>query len=200
LSQFFHRSLQVSFIFVPTTGDLTLVNVDTKMSEDSNDAMVVHGTHLVYVAVLSKALCREVHLLAHHALGVRPVLSEHVIEGIKSTGKNNKELSWPPHSANFGVTLCPQASTRGSLNSQTQSIDESIRSVREGYVKTSASFFQHTFVPVVQPMTMNSFQRSIVPPPRKMTSTETAQPKKLEGFHNLNQTFSNETKCTYLVL
>jgi hypothetical protein len=55
--------------FVPTTGDLTLVNVDTKMSEDSTDAVVVHGTHPVYVAVLSEALCLEVHLLAHHALG-----------------------------------------------------------------------------------------------------------------------------------
>jgi hypothetical protein len=53
-SQFFHRQLQVSFIFVPTIGDLTLVNVDTKMIEDSTDAVVVHGTHLVYVAVLSE--------------------------------------------------------------------------------------------------------------------------------------------------
>ena len=63
LSQFFHRSLQVSFIFVPTIGDVTLVNVDTKMIEDSTNAVVVHGTHLVYVAVLSETLCREVHLL-----------------------------------------------------------------------------------------------------------------------------------------
>ena len=109
LSQFFHRPLQVSFIFVPTIGDVTLVNVDTKMSEDSTDAVVVHGTHLVFVAILSETLCREVHLLAHRALGVRPVLSEHVIEGIKSTGKNDKELSWSPHSANFGVTLLQYA-------------------------------------------------------------------------------------------
>jgi hypothetical protein len=157
LSQFFHRQLRVSFIFVPTIGDPTLVNVDTKMIEDSTDAVVVHGTHLVYVAVLSETLCREVHLLAQRALGVRPVLSEDVIEGIKSTGKNDKELSWPPHSANFGVTLRPQASTRGSLNSQTQSVDASIGSVREGYVKTSASSFQHTFVPVVQPIYDNEF-------------------------------------------
>jgi hypothetical protein len=59
LSQFFQRQLQVSFIFVPSDGDFLLVNVDTKMIDDSTDAVVVHGTHLVYVAVLSETLCRE---------------------------------------------------------------------------------------------------------------------------------------------
>jgi hypothetical protein len=121
------------------------------MIADSTDAVVVHGTHLVYVAVLSETLCREAQLLAQRDLGVCPVLSDQVIEGIKSAGKN-KDLSWPPYSANFGVTLRPQASTRGSVNSETQSIDASIGSIREGYVKTSASSFQHTFVPVVQPI------------------------------------------------
>jgi hypothetical protein len=80
------------------------------------------------------------------------VLSEDVIEGIKCTEKNEKELSWPPCSANFGVTLCPQTSTQSSLNQQTQSIDTSIGSIREEYIKTSACSFPYTFVPVVQPI------------------------------------------------
>jgi hypothetical protein len=87
------------------------------MIADSTDAVVVHGTHLVYVAVLSETLCREAQLLAQRDLGVCPILSDQVIEGIKSAGKN-KDLSWPPYSANFGVTLRPQASTRGSVNFQ----------------------------------------------------------------------------------
>jgi hypothetical protein len=123
------------------------------MIQESTYDVVVHGTHLAYVAVLPESLCREAHLLAQHELGVHPVLSEDVIEGIKRTGKNDKELSWPLHSANSGVTLHPQTSTQGSLNQQTQLIDASIGLIIEGYVKTSACFFpHHTFIPVVQPI------------------------------------------------
>jgi hypothetical protein len=157
LSQFFHRQLKVSFVLVPTVGESIYVNVDTKMLQESSDAVIVHGKHLVYVAVLSESLCLEAHLLAQRELGVSPVLSEQVIEGIKNAGKNDNELSWPPHSANFGVTLRPQISTRDSLNSQTQSTDAAIGSIREGFVKTSACSFQHTFVPVVRPIYDNEF-------------------------------------------
>jgi hypothetical protein len=129
------------------------------MIQESIDEVVVHSTHLVYVAILSESLCREAHLLAQHELGVCPVLSEDAIEGIKCTGKNDKELSWPLHSANCGVTLCPQTSTLFSLNNnqQTQLINGSIGLIREGYIKTSACSFQHTFVPVVQPIYDNEF-------------------------------------------
>jgi hypothetical protein len=79
------------------------------MIQESTDAVVIHGTHLVCAEVLSESLCHEAHLLSQHQLvGVHPVSSEDIIEGIKCTLKNHKELSWPPHSANFKVTLCPK--------------------------------------------------------------------------------------------
>jgi hypothetical protein len=74
LSQFFHHQLQVSFVFIPSIGDFLLVNIDTKMIQESTyDVVGVHGTHLVYGAVLSESLCGEAHLLAQCELGVCPV-------------------------------------------------------------------------------------------------------------------------------
>jgi hypothetical protein len=43
LSQFFHRQLKVSFVLVPTVGESIYVNVDTKMLQESSDAVIVHG-------------------------------------------------------------------------------------------------------------------------------------------------------------
>jgi hypothetical protein len=69
LSQFFRQQLHVSFLLVPSVGDSLHVNVDTKIIDESTDAVVVHGTHLVYVALLSESLCLEAHLLAERELG-----------------------------------------------------------------------------------------------------------------------------------
>jgi hypothetical protein len=40
LSQFFHQKLQVSFVFVPSVGGFLFVNIDTKMIQESTDAVV----------------------------------------------------------------------------------------------------------------------------------------------------------------
>jgi hypothetical protein len=68
------RDFQGLFVFVPNVGDFIFVSIDTKMIQESTDAVVVHGTHLVYVAVLSESLWHEAPLLSQHELGVHPVL------------------------------------------------------------------------------------------------------------------------------
>ena len=107
LTKFLHRKVKTKFVHIRGYKKKVLkINDDMWVSDF--DFLVVHGDHLVYLAIPSPSVADKVYKKAVSDLGYSISVSEYDRDLMVYHGDKNKRLQYPPFSMNFGISVRPQ--------------------------------------------------------------------------------------------